>query len=291
VYPLILANTGRVISEALLPLVLLPWLAAVLTESDRSLTASVAAGLLGGLAVLTRFPLIPAVAIFPPIYMLIRARGRAPAQRRLAARGAIVYVAVVCAVYAPWPLRNYRVFDQPLLTTTKAGVDLWKSNNPTATGVTVLDQGKLFMPYAETIIDLPEADQGRVARGEAMRFIRENPGRFLRLAVVRQLEFWKAFSRNLGRAGNAVAGGAYLLVAGAFLILLFRWRRRPDAAPLLWGVVAFSALAAAPFLAYPAIVRYRLPIDIAMLWTALYVLGSRSPIPRGQGDQLHARES
>ncbi len=274
IHPMILANSGLVISEALLPIVLLPWLALVLTEPHDSMWSAVAAGVLGGIAVLTRLPLIPAVIIFPPIYMLVRARKDTSGGKRLALRRAGVYVVLVVLIFLPWPIRNYAAFGEPVLTTSKAGVDLWKSNNPDATGVTVVDHTETFNPYVETIEHLPEIEMGQVAKREAMEFIRENPRRFAELAVIRQAELWKPFSRRGNLLVNAAVGLPYLFLLLAFGYLLGTAKERRGTAPILWGTVAFAILVAAPFLAYPALVRYRLPIDIAMLWAVLFVLGT-----------------
>jgi hypothetical protein len=70
-----------------------------------------------------------------------------------------------------------------------------------------------------------------------------------------------------------------VLLILAFGYLLAKSKKHPGTGPILWGTVAFAILVAAPFLAYPALVRYRLPVDIAMLWTALYVLGSAGRQP------------
>ena len=274
IYPMILANSGLIISEALLPIVLLPWIALVLTEPHDSMWTAVLAGVLGGIAVLTRFPLIPAVILFPPIYMLVRARRDTSEGKRLALKRAAVYVVLVILIFLPWPIRNYAAFGEPVMTTNKAGVDLWKSNNPDATGVTSIDHGGTFTPYVETIEHLPEIEMGRVARREAMKFIRENPRRFAELAVIRQAEYWKPFSRRGNLLVNAAVGLPYLLLILAFGYFLATSKRRPGTGPVLRGTVVFAILVAAPFLAYPALVRYRLPVDIAMLWAVLYVFGT-----------------
>ena len=274
VYPMILANSGLVISEALLPIVLLPWIALVLTEPHDSMWTAALAGVLGGIAVLTRLPLIPAAILFPPIYMLARARRDARGGQKSAFKRTAVYVALVILVFLPWPIRNYVAFDEFVATTNKAGVDLWKSNNPDATGVTSLDHRETFVPYEKTIEHLPEIEMGQVARREATKFIRENPRRFAELAVIRQAEYWKPFSRRGNLLVNAAVGFPYLLLILAFGYFLATSRKRPGTGSLLWGTVALAFLVAAPFLAYPALVRYRLPIDIAMLWAVLFVLGT-----------------
>ena len=274
VYPMILANSGLIISEALLPILLLPWLAVVLTEPHDSMWTAALAGVLGGAAVLTRLPLIPAVLFFPPIYMLARARKDTSGGRRLALRRAAVYVALAILVFLPWPIRNYVAFGETVVTTNKAGVDLWKSNSPDATGITSLDHRETFIPYEKTIEHLPEIEMGQVARREATKFIRENPRRFVELAVIRQAEYWKPFSRRGNLLVNAAVGFPYLLLVLTFGYLLATSKKRPGTGPLLWGTIVLAVLVAAPFLAYPALVRYRLPIDIAALWAVLFVLGA-----------------
>lgn len=287
IYPLILANSGLVISEALLPIVLLPWLVLVLTEPHDSMWTAVLAGVLGGIAVLIRFPLIPAALLFPPIYMLVRAGKDTSGGRRRALGRATIYVGLVILIFLPWPIRNYAAFGEVVVTTNKTGVDLWKSNNPDATGVTFADHGGTFTPYVETIKHLPEIEMGQVARREATKFIQEHPRRFAELAVIRQAEYWKPFSRRGYLLVNVAVGLPYLLLVLMFGYFLTTSKKRPGTRPVLWGTVVFAALVAAPFLAYPALVRYRLPVDIAMLWAVLFVLGSAGRQP-GHGDRrLH----
>lgn len=274
IYPLIVWNTGLLLSEALLPILLLPWFALVVTTAHRTLKDSIIAALLGGLVVLTRFPLLPAVMIFPPAYMLARSRMCPGRERRAALLRIATYLVVVCLVYLPWPVRNFQTFGVAIATSSKAGVDLWKSNNPSATGVMWLDHGGTFNQYRETIRDLPEVEQERVARAAAIKFMRDHPGRLVQLAAKRQAEFWKPFSKNIRVAENVVAGGPYVLLLLSFIVLLIGMRRRPEAAPFLWGALGFSLLVAGPFLVYPAIVRYRLAAEVAMLWAVLYVVAA-----------------
>ena len=131
---------------------------------------------------------------------------------------------------------------------------------------------------------------GQVARREAMEFIRENPRRFAELAIIRQAEYWKPFSRIGSLLVNAAVGFPYLLLILVFCYFLATSKERPDTGPVLWGTVVFAILVAAPFLAYPALVRYRLPVDIAMLWAVLFVLGTAGFSRWGRVSRQYAQE-
>lgn len=273
VYPLILANAGRVIGESIVVALLVPWFFLALEPDTKSRATAVVAGALAGAAALTRMPLAPAV-VLSPIVAVIASR------RRGAGRGAsiwlAVYLLVAALVYSPWPIRNVITYGRLELSSSKSGTDLWKSNNPDATGILTIDHGGTFVPYEESIAHLPEPEQSIVARARALDFIRANPGRFLELAAIRQMELWKPFSPRMPLIVNAAVGIPYLAVLTAFVVLVARRRRGAGTPLVLAPALAFVVLIALPFLLYPAIVRYRAPADAAMLWAVLHTLWGRA---------------
>jgi 4-amino-4-deoxy-L-arabinose transferase-like glycosyltransferase len=87
----------------------------------------------------------------------------------------VTAVLTMAVVIAPWTIRNYKVFGEPVLISTNGGVTLWMGN---AAGT---DSQYLDVP---AIYDsLPENERARVLGAEAKRIIAEDPGAFMQRAI------------------------------------------------------------------------------------------------------------
>ncbi len=82
-------------------------------------------------------------------------------------------------VMAPWTLRNYAVFDEFVLVSTNSGSVAYRANHDLANGGYL----SLDVPYGE----LGEVEQSRQLRRDAHAWIADNPDKFARLAVLKQL--------------------------------------------------------------------------------------------------------
>jgi len=159
----------------LLPAVLLVEIGGAARPGPRKVWPELCAGLLLGAAVLTQptsILLVAAVAVFE----WLRGWAGGGAARRLG-----LLVAGAALVVSPWTLRNYLASGKLLLVSANGGQTLWVANNPEATGGFVSiddDRGKL-----------DEITYDRLAFRRAIRWIGDNPGRFLVLAVRKQILF------------------------------------------------------------------------------------------------------
>lgn len=101
---------------------------------------------------------------------------------------------------SPWLVRNTLVLGEPVITTT-SGENFWRGNNEQATGgvyspsgesLSSLYPGNPIFPPAirETLAHGTEIDRQKVFTAEALRFIRENPGRALELLAIKLRRFW-----------------------------------------------------------------------------------------------------
>ena len=142
---------------------------------------AVTAGLLCGALVLLRssFFLMP---FFLLPFLLLSPGAR---WRRAAAWG--VMVVVMALALTPWTLRNYRIFHRVIPTTLQVGESLYEACSPYADGGPAMDR-----------IDWEKERGGRMGEYEnneffkkaALQYMRENPGRCLKLAAVKFVRFW-----------------------------------------------------------------------------------------------------
>ncbi len=109
-------------------LVLLWWAFERLMHADRasSARATLAAGVLFGLAILTR----ETTLYFTPLAALWLLSGAPAAQRRAAAGRAALFALSVLLCVAPWTWRNWVVHRAFIPVSTAGGLNLWQGNAP-----------------------------------------------------------------------------------------------------------------------------------------------------------------
>ncbi len=110
---------------------------------------------------------------------------------------AAMAVALMLALLAPWSVRNYRVFHRVIPVRDNFGMELWIGNHMSADG--------LLHTAIHPVGSAPETEQFR-RRGElgyiawkqeqAVAFIREHPGEFLRLTRYRIASFWGGLNQD-----------------------------------------------------------------------------------------------
>jgi 4-amino-4-deoxy-L-arabinose transferase-like glycosyltransferase len=165
---------------------------------------------------------------------------------------------VLLLVYAPWPIRNARVFHAFVPLRSTVGFELWMGNRAGASGFL---EESLF-----PIFNRGEYDQ-YVSKGEvaymqdkstlAKVYIRTHPAEFLRLSAVRFIRFWTG-------TGNKAGSVIFTLhaVLTTSLGLLGIWRSFEK------GKVSLAVLFLLPLMLFPlpyyithAEFRYRLVVD------------------------------
>jgi hypothetical protein len=213
-------------SKELVVLALLPWCVAYaidpVTTTRATLIKRVAAGVLGGLAVLVQPSFILLVPVVPAFGWL--ARTQSP---RAAFATAAVLILTAAATIAPWTARNYRVLGAFVPVATNGGEVLYRANNPLATGEYVkVGEVDLWV--------LPELEAHRQGMALAKQWIAAHPKEFVVLAGRKQAYFleddaigvYESFNR--GHVGEPVPIAVYFLLKAA--CNAFWW--------LLWAVLA-----------------------------------------------------
>jgi len=186
-------------------------------------------------------------------------------------RIATVMTAIVCGacILAPWTIRNRLVHGRFVLTSTTGGIELYKANNPDATGILAIDhehfEASLSRRYP--VNRYPnEAVRSNLFQVDAVDFIRNNPSRFAHLCFVRFVQFWKAYSPRVALSNNVVMMASFGLALPLFVVQVIRlaWRPGPEML-FLFMILSQTGL----HMVFPSIVRYRMPIEPLIILMAI----------------------
>jgi 4-amino-4-deoxy-L-arabinose transferase-like glycosyltransferase len=232
---------------------------------------AVATGTALGSALLVR----PSWALFIPVLLAVwLLAGSRPASATW--RSAVLVCVGASAIMAPWWVRNLQIYGRFVPTALWVGPSLYDGLNPKATGAS--DMAFLDLPSIR-VLGERELDSELTARASA--FARENPGKALRLAVVKSARFWSPWpNADQVRSPLAAVAGAMATLPVYFLLVVGIWSRRcdPRALVLLGGTLLTFWLLHSVFVGS---VRYRIPGMIPALGLAavgaraLWLVGSK----------------
>jgi len=181
VWPTMVMTAGMASKEMLVLLLLSLALLVFCQAQDagwapRGILLAVLTGVLLAFASLTQ----PSLLLFPSVLLAsewFRKEHVAVAIVRLCVVGL-----VLCLVIFPWTLRNHRVLGAWVPISTNGGDVFYRANNPLATGG--------YTPAGEQSLEgLSEVERGKVGFQLGKDWIRAHPGRFLALAVRKQILF------------------------------------------------------------------------------------------------------
>lgn len=178
VWPNLVFNSATPEKEMLV-LALLPWATSLLIVAQRrdaSLWASLAAGILMGVATLVQ----PSLQFLPLVGAIFLAGLSRMSSRSILQCAALLVGTIL--VISPWTVRNHAHFDQFVLVSTNGGDVLYRANNPLATGA--------YMPKGEIeMSNLEELERDKLGRRLAVEWIKNNPGSFGALLLEKQILF------------------------------------------------------------------------------------------------------
>lgn len=212
----------------LIPLALLFYLLARSARTRRgAMLFSLSSGASLGAACLTQ----PSFMLFPAVFLFFEYLGRRPVLATFARIALLVAGMVV--VIAPWTIRNYEVLNAFVPIATTGGNNFYSANNALATGS--------YIPKYERDLDqFDELTQNRLGYEWGKQWIRENPGRFLELALGKQIALMSDDSE-----------GAYWVMKAGRKIGDFRFIALKGGSNAFWLMVVW--------LMFAAIVVHRLP--------------------------------
>lgn len=156
---------------------------------------SAAAGIAAGLATLVR----PSWLLFTPFAALMAiAFSR---HKREQFTGALVMLALLAAVLAPWWIRNARIIGHFVPTTLQVGASLYDGLNPTATGASDMrfaPEFKARLLAADQAEVRPSEDPleyrlDRLLAAEAVGWAQAHPLRVLELAGIKLVRLWNVW--------------------------------------------------------------------------------------------------
>lgn len=186
-----------------------------------------------------------------------------------------IMAAGVALVLGLWLVRNQRVLGAPVLT-TGGGITLLYGNSDKAgwnTG-TSID----ISTYAPGDSGLSEVELDRYYQEQAFDFIRRNPGRALRLYVLKVLNWFNYRNELAQRSESSRARDILMLVTYGPLLLLFvarlllAGRMRLSRVELLLAVLYVSNAFA--YAVWFTRVRFRLPYDLLLIAVVALFLGN-----------------
>lgn len=262
-WPNLVFHTAAALSETLCNLLLLGAVALLLRRRDWR--NELAAGALLGAAGLVRPVVLPIVAALFVVWAL----PAAGAWRRALRSSAIVTAAAI-VVIAPWMVRNYGVFDQPVLISTNLGDNLCIGNHPGADGRFALP------PWCFDGYEGPQHELRRNAAlaGKALRWALAHPVEELALLGKRA---WSTFHHDHDglsavesygadrflpdpwRRGLGLTADVWFVVVAAFAAVGYA-RLRPRVDPHRWIVVAAPvALMVSPLVSFGD-ARFKVPL-------------------------------
>lgn len=259
-YPFFIYFTGLLLSETLFILFLVAFFLLLETRSGpglswpRRLAVPILAGILAGVLTHLRssFLLFP---FFLLPFVLLR---RKP--RRNALAGWALMLLFMALTLSPWVWRNYRLFGHFIPTTLQAGESLYEANSPYATGGPAMNESQTPWDRITAGQKLNEYERDRFFRDKAIKYIREHPGRFAQLALIKLKRFWNPipnYRHFRSPLYIAISLSAYLPVI--LLALCGLIRNRSHKALLLYSlspVFYYTALHAV----FVGSVRYRIPV-------------------------------
>jgi 4-amino-4-deoxy-L-arabinose transferase-like glycosyltransferase len=179
---------------------------------------------------------------------------------RLRAFRALLLSTVVFGLcLSPWWFRNYLIFNEFVPLTTASPRHMYAGNNPmneSGGG----RRGTDWEPIA-AFETLPELEWSEAYRRETLSYIRENPGKFLRMSVIRFGRYWRIYAyaeeyrTPLYVALSVLSYGVVLIFAIVGMVQnRHLWRRL---SPVYVLIVFFTAV----HVVVVTSVRYRLPLE------------------------------
>jgi hypothetical protein len=202
----------------------------------------------------------PVLDMLAPVLVVLFARYVHRLPWRQAGRDLAKYAVLYCLMMAPWWAHNYVQYDQFVRLNLADGIILYSGNNPMNTsggGVAYgepdddMDLGR-FSTIEDPVL------RNDAMKAEAFAFIRENPGTFLRLAVIKFTRFWRPWPYS-SRYQRPEIVALSLFSVGPVMVLAAIGALR--ASPRLLPVFVLMGYLTLVHMATIASVRYRLPLE------------------------------
>ncbi len=223
-------------------------------------SSAVPLGLSLGIGTVLRQSLLPWV---PVLFLYLLWVGWRAGRLRATVQGLGVAGLILVACILPWTIRNYLVYDDFLLLNSNTGYAMYSAQHPLhGTNFREFEAA----PLPEGCWGRPEPELDRLLMRQGIQFILDDPGRYLLLSLSRGrafFEFWPtADTTLLHNVGRTASFGLVLPFLIYGLVLAIRDPEFRDRNLLLF---LFSSFYTFLHMLTWAMVRYRLPIDAALM--------------------------
>lgn len=228
-------------------------------------TALLLAGVFLGISILCRDSLIA----FPLIVLIMFLLDRHLKFKNKILK-AVLIIFFTALIILPYTIRNYRIYHAFVPITVGGGHTLYLGNNALTTGGTggewILGQDS-FLP--SDIQDLFSLKTDKILKNRALKFIRENPKRFLWLSYKKFLNMWRPFYTKTRFISKIVMIFSYVPImilglVGMVLSLSF-WRKTILLHALIFYFSAIHMITISE-------IRYRFPIMPYFIIFSAYTL-------------------
>jgi 4-amino-4-deoxy-L-arabinose transferase-like glycosyltransferase len=248
------------------------WMTLTLAESE-NIGPWLWFGFLWGVAALTN----PSLLSFFPISLAYPLWQRRKLGRAWLPRGVVVALLFV-NIITPWLIRNAVVFHYPIFIRPNLWAEVSFGNAPEADGTWQARIHPSMNTRENASYDLMgEVQYVQWKRMQATRFIRENPGVFLKLCVRRFYLFWSGYSQRNENLRWLKSAGWVIFTVLAFTGLWMA-RKIPGAVPITWLLLLYPAAYYVTFV----FARYKHPIEPVMVVLGAYAVSPKSkPLPQG----------
>jgi len=258
-YPVVFYTASTVYPQTMAALLMLTVIWLYFKEDVLTAERALAIGILTGLLLLTA-PAFVFFLLFLCVCVLLEQGGSVGAK-------VLVLLLATVLVMSPWFVRNYRTFNSFVFVSTNSGVNLLLGNSEDTTpnaGVNV-DITK----YAKEASGLNEVARNRYYTAEALKYVKNNPGRAVRLYLFKFLNYFNYRNRLKTRSESSRLRELVMLLtygplflAGLARVALARrlpLSRYERFALLLYGLNgAFSAV-------FFTRIRFRVPFDFLLI--------------------------
>jgi hypothetical protein len=232
-----ITTTYAIASEPLFAAFLSVYLVFCIRAVDRrSIALAAVAGAMLALATLSR----PSTLWLPVVsfaWFLFYQRTRGVAM-------CVAFALAFAALQAPWVIRNYRVFGEPIVTTTLGGFVLYRHNEMIEEGKyhtgaahpeVAREVRRLTAATGRPLESFTEPELSALLYAEGKRIILTYPWRYLKLTALRTIWVW--YNENSGRGLYAVQN--FLIYLLAFGGLFYALRSREPVYLLLLAHIAY----------------------------------------------------
>lgn len=217
-------------------------------------------GLSLGLATLLRQSILPWVLV---LFLYLLWLGWRTGRLRATVGSLALAGLILLAFIAPFTVRNYLAYDDFLLLNSNAGYAMYSAQHPMhGTSFREFDAA----PLPEGMWGRPEPEMDRALMQKGIQFVLDDPGRYLLLSLSRVrafFEFWPTpdttLLHNIGRTASFGLLLPFLLYGMVLAV------RRPGFVKRNALLFLFAAFYTVLHVLTWAMVRYRLPVDAALI--------------------------